>query len=110
MQFDQFIEDFSLGVYRNSKLILDNAGILIRQESLDDYPDYAIARIALFGGSRWLSRLWCTKLRPVLRPQEQAIILAEFERQRKNLQRDYMLAVLEKGIGIARESRQNADC
>jgi len=107
MRFDDFVSSLTLAVHRGSRVMLDNLGITISMRLLESWPAYALARKAMFG-THWLSRLWCRKLRPVLKPQRQAIIKAEFEKQQKIIQQEYLLAVLEAGVERAKELKRDA--
>jgi hypothetical protein len=108
MQLEQFLNEFATAFYRRSEMMFDNLGIHISSKSLNSYYDKEKAKKAFLGTS-WLSRLWCSKLRPILRPKQHDVIYNELVKQVAALKQEYLLAVLERGTEIAKELKENAD-
>lgn len=76
-------------------MILDNLGIILDIRMLEVYPAYAKATNAYFGSNQ-LWRFWARRLRPHLKPKQEARLLVNWESRRDEMRQAFLNAVMER--------------
>ena len=89
-------EVFAEGVRRQSLLILDNVGIMVRMDELPGVVAFYAAKRLRYGDN-WKTRLWGRKVRGVLFPGLQADVELIWDNAQQQRQREFWTEVMKQG-------------